>query len=662
MQDSTQAWRNAFEEAVTGESHLLLSMNVVQDINGGNNAIISSFFGTSTRKSISDRSYFAQPEPPEYAKLSYLELNHIILDGTYDYIWDATEPIPYAGHIFSEEFMSDSSGNVASTQTGENPKFVCTFNAYQSLDIPYITVVWGAGTGAYPTMVSYIVYDGNDSIFTTIERIDYPHGPTHYFDLTGLVKPTATKYNKIEIEIHEWSDAFVRPRIGNITPGLRFDLTKEVLFFFEHKQEFGFLNEILPHASVEFSAEDAGWRWVASDEDGYGLIYGSEVCVKYGMTVPNGEELSKKMTKVDYINGGTFYITDVADSHGGTETRFTARNVVWFLNEINSRAELSDGEYSMLSSIASQTMEDVTTLPPGAGYSFDFSDTGTGVADNPIYALAPDATAGETLNYVSQLARGDIRVNRGKTIEFWNKHYPYTNYHVTEDVMFSPPKVETMQKIGTVNFETALWRRLRGAGLDAVVVDYKTKEEDDTPIVYEVEPKTWTFFRFPEPRFSKAFFTVDLLPASGEPAGTVTKEWHHAGVRIRVDHSGTVSPGFKYRIQIFSSNWMFKVVRTITPLRFSDSGATLDVANPIASSPDYARYFLANHKDLLKSNRRVSFEWRADPRVDAGDKIKIDLPRANSSVVEEKHALLTDVKFTYNGGMFRGLAEGWVVD
>ena len=66
---------------------------------------------------------------------------------------------------------------------------------------------------------------------------------------------------------------------------------------------------------------------------------------------------------------------------------------------------------------------------------------------------------------------------------------------------------------------------------------------------------------------------------------------------------------------------------------------------------------MANHKDLLKTTAELALV-ACGPEADVGDKIKDRFARANSSVVEEKHALLTDVKFTYNGGMFRGLGAG----
>jgi hypothetical protein len=56
-------------------------------------------------------------------------------------------------------------------------------------------------------------------------------------------------------------------------------------------------------------------------------------------------------------------------------------------------------------------------------------------------------------------------------------------------------------------------------------------------------------------------------------------------------------------------------------------------------------------KDCLKNRKTLSGEFRADPRLDALDKVTVENKYATNSV------FITSVKYSY-GGAFRGEYEG----
>lgn len=87
----------------------------------------------------------------------------------------------------------------------------------------------------------------------------------------------------------------------------------------------------------------------------------------------------------------------------------------------------------------------------------------------------------------------------------------------------------------------------------------------------------------------------------------------------------------------------------------SENGITQEVQNPLIVSSDVANAVAEWCKDCLKNRKLVSGEFRADPRLDALDKVTVVSKYSSSPVY------VTNVKYTYNGA-FRGSYEGRVID
>ena len=82
-------------------------------------------------------------------------------------------------------------------------------------------------------------------------------------------------------------------------------------------------------------------------------------------------------------------------------------------------------------------------------------------------------------------------------------------------------------------------------------------------------------------------------------------------------------------------------------------GETQNVKNPLISK-DRGEEVAIWSAEILNNRRIFSGEWRADPRLDAMDKITVENQFAESTV------FVTQVEYTYNGA-FRGVYEGSAV-
>ena len=83
----------------------------------------------------------------------------------------------------------------------------------------------------------------------------------------------------------------------------------------------------------------------------------------------------------------------------------------------------------------------------------------------------------------------------------------------------------------------------------------------------------------------------------------------------------------------------------------AESGVEQAVANPLITSPLHALIVGAWVKDWLKNRRKISAEWRADPRIDATDIVGVE-NKFNTNNVR-----VSSVSITYTGA-FKGKITG----
>ena len=87
----------------------------------------------------------------------------------------------------------------------------------------------------------------------------------------------------------------------------------------------------------------------------------------------------------------------------------------------------------------------------------------------------------------------------------------------------------------------------------------------------------------------------------------------------------------------------------------SESGAIQEVSNPLITDEATANAVAVWCRDCLKTRKTLSGSFRADPRLDALDKVTVVSKYSSSPVY------ITNIKYQYSGG-FRGTYEGRVAE
>ena len=231
------------------------------------------------------------------------------LNGNFSYFDGSPEDPGYVS-----EAMSDAVGAFATP-----PRITIDFSEQHIELVPGITITWSKVFDEWATDFRVTAYNaGQEVAQTEIHGNTSPISPV-WIDLVG--------YNKIAIDILAWSHPHRLARCIEVYLGIETVYTKNDLFGFEHTQSADLLSAALPKNSITFRMRNEDNRWNPDNPIGSEkyLMERQEVKLRYGMDVDG---------KVEWIKGGTFWLSEWTTPSNGMEVSFTARDVVEFMNEV----------------------------------------------------------------------------------------------------------------------------------------------------------------------------------------------------------------------------------------------------------------------------------------------------------------------------------------
>ena len=140
---------------------------------------------------------------------------------------------------------------------------------------------------------------------------------------TSLVDLQISNYNTIEVEAFDWCLPDRRFRVERIYLGHIMTFTKNEIFSYTHEQSGNLNSAELPKNSITFSVDNTDGRWNPNNPNGLEryLSERQRVTVRYGMEV-NGN--------VEWIKGGTFFLSEWTAPANGMEASFVARDILEF--------------------------------------------------------------------------------------------------------------------------------------------------------------------------------------------------------------------------------------------------------------------------------------------------------------------------------------------
>jgi hypothetical protein len=512
MQTVSQAWKDNQADTIVSESFVELTYEV-----GDPEAIADATATDNGAMSFSNTSLITNEVNEPMSKFATFEKNLWALDGSCKLLPDSA---PYTGTGFVGEAICDNNGLFA-----VNPVITVSFSSIHSKIIPGITIIWSKAYDDYADSFIITAYNGSTVITTTTVI-----GNTK--TISTILQDVA-EYNKITVEITKWSNPNRRARIEEIFVGVKKVCDKSDLMNYKHSMSVDLLSAKLPKNEITFNLNNADGGYNPLNQSGVSkyLIERQRFVVRYGYKIQGS---------VEWINAGTFYLSEWNIPQNGITASFKARDLLEFMRATYTGTINDITLYDL--ALSALTQANLPLNPDGSvKWVLDSS-----LQDITVSATLDDKSIAEVLQMVANAACCVIYQDRDDKLHIEPLNAALTDYTIDQSNSFFNSELELSRKLKEVNVNKGV-----------VIIQNDTDGE-----VQKVNNP--------------------LIPSTQAEA---------VGI------------------------WV---------------------------------------KDTLKGRTTMNGEFRADPRLDALDKITVTNKYASSTVI------VTDIEYTYNGA-FNGKYEGRVI-
>ncbi len=297
-------WKTAQSDIIVPEAFVRISYDVtepgLQELAAITNNGAVGYADSSDVVDTTDNAF------PRYATLEHQLWK---LDGTNAILPDAA---PYGDTGFVSSFIGDQNGSFFMA-----PAIRISFDLIRTHVIPGISITWSSAHNEYASRFRVSAYNGAERIFT----YTYTNA-----SVTSICEVSLSGYTRIVIEVLEWSVPHRRARIEHVFLGLTQTYNKTDLISYRHSQSGDLLSGELPKNSVTFGLNNVEGIWNPDNPIGnirY-LAERQEIKVEYGYKL--GDD-------VEWIDAGTFWISEWETASNGMEANFSARDALGFMSE-----------------------------------------------------------------------------------------------------------------------------------------------------------------------------------------------------------------------------------------------------------------------------------------------------------------------------------------
>ena len=186
--------------------------------------------------------------------------------------------------------------------------------------VPAITITWSSVFNEYAVEFIVTTYNG-DNIVNRKHVVDNNL-------VTSIVEMEIVDFDKITIQVLKWCLPNKRVRIEEIFIGMNKIYSKKELFSYEHNKTIDPLSASLPKDEILFTIDNLNNSYNPLNPNGLSkyLMERQDVKVRYGFKMNNG--------KVEWIKGGTFYLSEWNAPQNGNTANFKARDLFEFLTDM----------------------------------------------------------------------------------------------------------------------------------------------------------------------------------------------------------------------------------------------------------------------------------------------------------------------------------------
>ena len=307
MQIVSENWKNAHKQSLLNESFVEISFDVADP-----SAIADATPSDNGAIYISNSSELTDELDRLPTPYCTLEQNLWVLDGY-------RQSIPVSDYT-SRGYVSDVLSDEMCVFSGKIPTITLDFSHEFTNYIPGITITWSTIYGEFPR--DFIVRTYNGDTLVSEKEI------TGNTSSQSLVIADISGYTRIVILIKKWCLPHHRARVEQIFIGLNRVYTKADLFSYSHTQSVNPLSIALPKNEIKFSIDNTADDFNPYNESGLAkyLTKRQEINTRYGLKQDDGT--------IEWIKGGTFYLSEWSAKQNSLTADFTARDLLEFMSAI----------------------------------------------------------------------------------------------------------------------------------------------------------------------------------------------------------------------------------------------------------------------------------------------------------------------------------------
>jgi hypothetical protein len=307
MQTVSENWKNAHKQSLLNESYVEVSLDIADpeslaDASSQDNGAVY----------ISDTSGIVSEVDKNIVPYCTLEQNIWLLDGNRRAIPEADfGESGYVGNVLSDEICVFSE---------KIPTITINFSKVFDALIPGVTITWSAAYGEFADSFVVTAYNG-DTVVAQKEVYENR-------SVKSLVMMDIVDYDRIVIQIKKWCLPHHRARVEEVFVGINRVYSKTELFDYSHTQSVDPVSTSLPKTEIKFSIDNLNGDYNPYNGQGMAkyLMERQEVKTRYGLKMNDGS--------VEWIKGGTFYLSEWYAKQNGVSADFTARDLLEFMSTI----------------------------------------------------------------------------------------------------------------------------------------------------------------------------------------------------------------------------------------------------------------------------------------------------------------------------------------
>lgn len=420
MQIVSENWKNAHKQALLNESFVELSFDITDpdalaDASPSDNGAI--YISSS-----SELTNGVDKSPTPYCTL---EQNIWLLNGGRKSI-----PESYNG---SEGYVGDALSDEMCTFSEKIPTITLDFSKEFTNYIPGVTITWSTTYGEFPTDFIIRAYN-NDTIVAEKEILGNR-------SVKSLVLLDIIGYNRIVIYVKKWCLPHHRARLEEVFIGINKVYSKADLFNYSHKQSVSPVSTSLPKNEIQFSIDNVDGEYNPYNEGGMAkyLMARQEIKTRYGLKT-SGDT-------IEWIKGGTFYLSEWSAKQNGLTADFTARDLLEFMSTI----------YNESHDLTSRNLYDLAEKVLIAAELPRNSDgTVKWVIDESLKskytnAPIPEDTHANCLQLIANAGECVIYQDRGGTLHIEPLKFDDADYKINSFNSYSKPEITLSKPIKQVD-------------------------------------------------------------------------------------------------------------------------------------------------------------------------------------------------------------------